>query len=256
MVFQGLLDMSRELGDDNPRAEKWRHILDHISPFPVQERNGKTVFRYTETGMDWNGRGSLGVQHIFPAGAIGLGSDKELLEIARNTLVEMSRWEDGNAFATFYAAAVRIGYDPGKILQNLNAEIHKHAYNNFYIYHGGGGIEDCSGVPVCVNEMLLQSHEGILRFFPVWEKTKDAEFYQLRAYGAFLVSASIKNGKIGEISVYSEKGKKCVFQRPFVQCTVYRVDGEGRVPVKTETNGEICSFETKPGGGYVITGNR
>jgi hypothetical protein len=252
MVFKGLLDLSHELGDDNPRADKWRHILDHISPFPVQERNGKTVFRYTETGMDWCDSNSLGIQHIFPASAIGLGSDKKLLEISRNTLVELNRWEDYNAFSTFYAAAVRLGYDPEKILQHLNAEIRKHAYNNMYIYHGGGGIEDCSGVPVCVNEMLLQSHEGILRFFPVWEKHKDAEFYKLRTYGDFLVSASIKNGTIGDISLYSEKGKKCVFQKPFEPCAVYRVDGIARIPVKTETTGETCSFETTPGAEYVI----
>jgi hypothetical protein len=252
MVFRGLLDISRELGDENPAAPKWRHILEHISPYPVQERNGRTVFRYTESGMAWCDGNSLGVQHVFPAGAIGLGSNKEPLEIARNTLVEMSRWEDYNAFPTFYAAAARLGHDPAEILRRLNEEIRKHAYPNLYIYYGGGGIECCSGVPVCINEMLLQSHEGILRFFPVWEKDKDAEFYNLRAYGAFLVSAAIRDGKIGEISIFSEKGKRCVFQKPFEECGVFRVDGEERFPVAADIDGEAYSFDTEPGGRYSI----
>jgi hypothetical protein len=252
MVFKGLLDLSRELGDDNPAAGKWRHILEHLSPYPLQRRNGRTVFRYTESGMDWCDGNSLGIQHVFPAGGVGLGSEKELLEIARDTLVELDRWEDYNAFPTFYAAAARLGHDPAEILRRLNGEIRKHSYPNLYIYYGGGGIECCSGVPVCVNEMLLQSHEGILRFFPVWERDKDAEFYNLRAYGAFLVSASLAGGRIGEISVYSEKGRRCAFQPPFGGCGVFRVDGGERTPVAVDSRGGAYSFDTIPGGHYII----
>jgi hypothetical protein len=253
MIFRALLDIRAALGDDDRRAEKWRHILDHISPFPVQTRKGKKVFRYTETGMDWRDDNSLGIQHVFPAGALGLGSDPELLEIARNTLVEMARWEDYNAFGTFFAAAARLGHDPADILRRLNGELRKHAYDNLDIYYGGGGIECCSGVPVCVNEMLLQSHEGVLRFFPVWDKTKDAAFYNLRAYGAFLVSAELTGGAVGEITLYSEKGRRCVFQAPSGVQAVYRllVDGwEEIVPVK---EGEYYAFDTEAGGSYGIT---
>jgi hypothetical protein len=261
MVFTGLLDLNRELGDNNPRAEKWRHILDNLSPYPVQERNGKTVFRYTESGMDWNKTGSLGVQHVFPAGAVGLGSGKKLLEIARNTLSELDRWEDYNAFSTFYAAAVRIGYDPAVILEKLNAEIRKHAYPNLYIYHGGGGIEDCSGVPVCVNEMLLQSHEGVLRFFPVWEKNKDAEFFQLRSYGAFLVSAKMVSGSVKDAVVFSEKGRNCSVQvfsdNPSVTAAGIAASpwgggSSGGEKVAFRREGDTISFPTKPGGTYLI----
>ncbi|MDR2136558.1 MAG: hypothetical protein LBO76_08085 [Treponema sp.] len=253
MVFRGLLDISRELGDDNPAAKKWRHILDCLSPYPVQQRNGKTVFRYTERGMAWCDGNSLGIQHVFPAGAVGLGSDTHLLEIARATLSEMARWEDYNAFPTFYTAAARLGHDPAEILRRLNAEIRKHAYPNLYIYFGGGGIECCSGVPLCINEMLLQSHEGILRFFPVWEKGKDAEFYNLRAYGAFLVSASLTGGRIGEVSIYSEKGRRCVFQKPSDGCAVFRVDGAERIPVAADYDGDgLCAFDTRPGEWYRI----
>jgi hypothetical protein len=254
MVFKGLLDMSRELEDGDPRAEKWKHILEHISPFPLQQRGGKTVFRYTETGEDWMKTNAVGIQHIFPAGAIGLGSDNELLGIALNTLTELNRWEDYNAFPTFYAAAARLGYDPKVILTRLNEELRKHTYDNMYIYYGGGGIECCSGVPACVNEMLLQSHEGILRFFPAWDKTKDASFYNLRAYGAFLVSGKIENGTIGDLWVYSEKGRKCVFQSPFGRCAILKA-GNG-TPVAVDPAPEVengaYSFDTEAGKCYAI----
>ena len=37
-------------------------------------------------------------------------------------------------------------------------------------------------------EMLLQSYEGVIRPFPVWDKTKNARFRGLRANGAFLIN--------------------------------------------------------------------
>jgi hypothetical protein len=123
-----------------------------------------------------------------------------------------------------------------------------------YIYYGGGGIECCSGVPVCVNEMLLQSHEGILRFFPVWDKRKDASFYNLRAYGAFLVSGKIENGAIGGLRVYSEKGRKCVFQSPPGQCVILDTGNGTPVaadPVPEAGNG-VYSFDTEAGKSYTI----
>jgi hypothetical protein len=42
---------------------------------------------------------------------------------------------------------------------------------------------------LAINEMLLQSHEGALRFFPVWPAHRGAAFTTLRTNGGFLVSA-------------------------------------------------------------------
>jgi hypothetical protein len=62
------------------------------------------------------------------------------------------------------------------------------------------------GLPVVVNECLMQSYNGTIRLFPNWPLEMDAEFHNLRAVGAFLVSATLKNGKVGEIKVTSEVG--------------------------------------------------
>jgi alpha-L-fucosidase 2 len=76
-------------------------------------------------------------------------------------------------------------------------------------------IKNCSGVPSTINEMLLQSHEGILRLFPVWPDNKDAKFENLRAYGAFIVSSSKKNSRIEFVKIISEKGRKCTIINPW-----------------------------------------
>ena len=108
-LFKNMLVMSADLGVDENRRAKWQDICGKISAYPTQERNGKTVFRYTEKGMAWCNDNTLGIQHIFPAGAIGLDSDPKLLEISRNMVDAMGRWSDGNGFATWYTACARCG---------------------------------------------------------------------------------------------------------------------------------------------------
>ena len=50
-LFANMLTMSRELGVDAEKRAQWQDILDKLSAYPLQERGGKTVFRYSEKGM-------------------------------------------------------------------------------------------------------------------------------------------------------------------------------------------------------------
>jgi len=238
-LFKNVLTMSAELGVDADKRAKWQDILDKMSAFPLQERGGKTVFRYSEKGLAWYGSNTLGIQHIFPSGAIGLDSDPKLLEISRNTIDALNRWADYNGFSSWYTACARIGYDPKVILARLRAECNKHSFPNLLLYYGGGGIESCGGFLV-INEMLLQSHEGVLRFFPCWPKDQDAKFGNLRAVGAFLVSAELKNGIVTGVKIVSEKGRDCTVQNPWPGQKV-------KLTGRETLTGERFTFKTKPG---------
>jgi len=213
-LFRNLIPMSKELGIDADRRAKWQDICDKISTFPTQQRDGKTVFRYSEKGTAWWGDNTLGISLIFPGGAIGLDSDPRLLEVSRNTIDAMHRWTDYNGFATWYTACARVGYDPKIILARLRDECDKHSFPNLLLYYGGGGIESCAGF-LAINEMLLQSHDGVIRLFPDWPNDQNARFGTLRAVGAFLVSAELKDGSIGGVKILSEKGKDCTIINPW-----------------------------------------
>ena len=58
-----------------------------------------------------------------------------------------------------------------------------------------------------VNEMLLQSYEGIIRVFPVWDKMQNAKFSGLRANGAFIVNGCLENGDV-YAEILSEQGMR------------------------------------------------
>ncbi len=249
-TFETALDMGRELGIDADRHEKWRHILKHLSVFPTFEKDGKTVFRYTEKGIDWWPNNTCGIQHIYPAGAIGLDSDPKLLDISRNTIAAHNRWIDNNGMNSFYPAAVRVGYDPSIILKELRGMIETKGGANGLTTGIVEGVENCSIVPNTINEMLCMSHGHVLRLFPVWPKDKDARFQNLRAWGAFLVSSELKGGEVKFVKILSEKGRDCTLVNPWPAkaVDVYR-DGK-----KVETaKGERFTLKTEAGATVLLS---
>ncbi len=232
MVMETACDMSEFLGVDADRRAEWKDRHDRLSDYPLQERDGKTVFRYTERGTDWWPDNTLGIQHVYPAGQIGLASDQELRQVAWNTIDVMRRWLDFNGTNSFYPAAVRVGYPADSILTHLK-EYSRHTYHNGFQKDNPHGTENWSTVPNTINEMLCMGHQGIVRLFPGWPRSLDASFHQIRVEGAFLVSASIKDGVVGDVTVVSEKGRPLTILNPW--------------------NGEYVNLETVPGGVYSFT---
>jgi Na+/proline symporter len=101
----------------------------------------------------------------------------------------------------------------------------------------GGGIENASPA-AAINEMLLQSHEDVIRLFPSWPKNLDA-----RADGAFLVSAELRGGVVSRVTIQSEKGRDCVIENPWPERAV-KVMRNGKV---TTASGPRFTLKTSPG---------
>jgi hypothetical protein len=244
--LKATLEMSLELGVDAYKREKWQHMLDHLSNYTVFERNGKKVFRYSEEGCEFDTRGvTCGLMHLYPADAIGLESSPELLEISRNSIEQHPKaWKGANTTMSFYPGMARAGYDPEAILKGLHTLIDEFGYPNFVIDRWGGGIETCSTVTATINEMLLQSHQGVIRLFPDWPAGKDARFDKLRSYGAFLVSAEIKGGAVQNVRIVSERGQSITLRNPWPSKKVNLVRN-GKLA--EELAGDLVKFATGVG---------
>jgi hypothetical protein len=214
-LLQASIDVGAAIASDPAERATWQDRLTNLSAFPTFQKDGKTVFRYTEVGLDWNGGNSIGIQHVYPGSQVGLGSDPTLLATAQNMVTEMARWSDDNGTNTFYPAAARVGHDPSDILTNLDSWVTGHSYPNLHIHTGGGGIENLNTVPSTIAEMLLQSFQGKVRVFPDWSATADARFGDLRAYGGFLVSSQQSGGMIQYVRVASEQGGSLVLVNPW-----------------------------------------
>jgi hypothetical protein len=247
MVMQTACDMSKLLGVDEERRARWERINTHISEFPLQKKSDKTVFRYTEEGTAWWDNNTLGIQHIYPAGQIGLNSPPELLAIAQNTVDVMQRWIDYNGANSFFPAAVRVGYAPETILEKLRLWS-QNTYSNGFQRNNPHGIENLSTVPNTINEMLCSGHQGIVRVFPVWPQNKDALFQNIRTEGAFLVSAELRSGTITNLTIVSEKGRMLNLKNPWKARRVKMTVEPGNTQQTLE--GDILTIPTAKGATY------
>lgn len=67
-----------------------------------------------------------------------------------------------------------------------------------------------------VNEMFIQSYSGVIEIFPaVPESWKEIGFNNLRAEGAFIVSAKRRNGQPEEVNIRAEAGGTLCLKLPF-----------------------------------------
>ncbi len=246
MVFDTASDMSELLGVDEGKRSVWKERRSHLAEFPLQERDGKTVFRYTERGVDWWPDNTLGLQQVYPAGQVGLASDPELLQVAWNTVDVMRRWKDFNGTNSFFPAAVRVGYPADSIYTHLK-DYSLHTYGNGFQKDNPHGDENWSTVPNTINEMMCMGHQGIVRLFPGWPKDKDASFHQIRVEGAFLVSSEINGGTIGEVTLLSEKGRDLTMLNPWPGRSV-RITTPDRGTISAQ--GDTIRIKTVPGGTY------
>jgi alpha-L-fucosidase 2 len=92
-----------------------------------------------------------------------------------------------------------------------------------------------------IQEMLIQSHTGIVHVFPaIPPEWKEVSFNNLRTEGAFLVSSVMKKGEITEVSILSEKGGLFEMMNPFI-------DKEFKVSTPYRITDNIISINLEPG---------
>ncbi len=116
-------------------------------------------------------------------------------------------------------------------------------------------LEGPSALLCILNEMMLQSHNGIVRIFPALpSRIESCSFVSLRAEGAFLVSARCKNGKTERVEITSLAGNMCTVR-------LFRFSDADRVGITYGDNDISCEapspdtfqFSTEKGGSYVLT---
>lgn len=169
---------------------------------------------------------------VFPGEDYGLHSPPEIFGLATNTWRQMQN-EGGNDLVFTAMQAARLGLlDLEKfkrhvnycllpngtcaiLVQTLGGRYNRELFPHDEWARAGIWIENFA-LPGVINECMLQSYTGELRFFPNWKKADgDAKFQTLRAVGAFLVSAEYQDGNVRGVQVTSEAGMPLKFVNPW-----------------------------------------
>ncbi len=249
LLFNGVYDMAKELGLNSEKYALWEDIIKNFSDFPTFFKKGKKCFRYSRFGIRWRDDNTVGLQHIYPCSQIGFNSGEELLKIAKNSYFMNDRRLDDNGSNSYLPAGARIGVDPDFLIEGIHQNIKELALPNKLFRHHGGGIEHLTTVPATINEMLMQSYEGIIRLFPCWKKSDDVSFENLRADGAFLVSAELKNKNAISLKIKSLEGRKCNVECDGIKTVINKADNK---EIPFERKGNTVTFETQKDAEYVL----
>jgi len=112
-------------------------------------------------------------------------------------------------------------------------------------YGWNGAWTETLGILAPLQEMMLQSWQGVIRIFPAWPRAVDCAFTDFRAEGAFRVSARCAGGRLGPVFITSEKGGRLRVQDPFGGRGKVRIAG-AVIPFR-RTAGDVLEIETPAG---------
>jgi alpha-L-fucosidase 2 len=228
-TFEKSAELAHELGLDQ-EAGKWRGILAEWPDLAVDPVTGLMIapgFPYNQSHRHFSH-----LMAFHPLGLLDISHGGDDRKIIMNTLENLERqgtsewtgysfsWQ-GNLYARAgqgekAAAALRL-FAECFCLKNsfhVNGDQCKAGHSNFTYrpFTLEGNFAFASGI----QEMLLQSHEGVIRIFPaVPDGWQEARFERLRAVGAFLVSATMEGGRVGQVEIHSEKGGEASIRNPF-----------------------------------------
>ena len=235
-----------------------RDILDHFPDYPTAESRFGKVFVSVpgeHTEVVYNVPNSL--MTVFPGEDHGLGSSKEVLDTLANTY-KNNQNEGGNDLVFLNLQAARIGMLdldrfrrqieycllPDGTCADMVLQVHGR-YDDLtpYDFMRPMGIWfENFGLPVVINECLMQSYDGTIRLFPNWPTARSASFQTLRAVGAFLVSASCGGGGVEQVEIRSEAGTSLKVLNPWKNGA--RVISGSK---ENTVEGEFIELPTKPG---------
>jgi hypothetical protein len=147
-------------------------------------------------------------------------------------------------------AAYDFGDEPRAQHVIVAAATTRHGRNRHFQF-----LEGPSAFLCIINEMLLQSHRGILRVFPsVPGRIADCSFQGLLGEGAFVVSARCRDGRTERVEIHSRVGGTC-------RVRLFRFDGadpvqlvgpEGTIQAQ-RIAADTFQFPTRPEGTYALT---
>jgi alpha-L-fucosidase 2 len=224
-------ELAMELGLED-EAERWNKLLAEFPELAIDEHSG---FMFAP-GLPYN-ESHRHFSHLMGFHPLGLvdyaKGEKDKLTID-NTLRNLEK--QGSDFWTGYSFSWQANLY-ARVFDGDNAAKALRTFANCFClknsFHANGDqcraghskftyrpftLEGNFAFASAIQEMLLQSHSGVLKVFPaVPQNWQDISFNNLRSYGAFLVSAKKENGQVERISIVAEKGGVVKLENPFAE---------------------------------------
>lgn len=207
---QTLLDITGRLKIDDPLVPAWKEVLENLTPYPTDPANGLMIGKEVPYGFSHRHYSHL--LAAYPLYLINKENPEDYKLIDQSLRYWQSKPKALQGYSCTGASSIASALGNGnEALTYLNKLFTKFLSVNTLYYESGPVIETPLSAAQSIHDMLLQSWGGKLRIFPaVPDSWKDIAYKDFRAEGAFLVTASRKNGKTEFITIKSLAGEPCI----------------------------------------------
>ena len=227
-VFAEAAEMARALGKKND-AERWARVGKEFPDFDLDANGALTIAK----GAPYNHshRHFSHALSIYPLGLLDITQGETQQRIIENTLQTLEK--HGPSMWTGYSYSW-LGCLWARARNGEKAASYLKIFANHFClrntFHANGDqtksgkssftyrpftLEGNFAFAAGIQEMLLQSHTKAIRIFPAVPKDwKNVSFRQLRAIGAYLVSAEMFDGKVRLIEIAPQRGGICTVELP------------------------------------------
>lgn len=237
-LFIDFLAASEIVGEEGELQENTREMLPRLKPYSVG-KTGLLKEWFEEDEADFD-RSMIQKNHRHISHLMGLYPGKRINsdtpELMRAAIATMDdRGDESTGWARAYKINLRSRTGDGnrayKLLRGL---LESCTFPNLWDFHPPFQIDGNFGASAGMAEMLLQSHEGIIRVLPaIPDDWSSGEFRGLCARGGFTVDARWYGGAVTSLRISSKKGGECVIAYPaadgITSARVRLAAGESRV---------------------------
>jgi len=267
-LLDAMIEGAKVLGLDSDQRGNWKEVRRNLAPYPGGDGPfGRVWLDVRDAPHEHVYNVPVTLAPVFPGEQVGLGLRPELLEVARRT-ARTVRLEGGNDLVWQPLVRARLGMlDLNWFKREVRYCLTPLGVANDRLRQTGGRYRDETdydfmmrmgvwtenlSLPAILNECLMQSYDGALRLFPNTVNLGKAAFRDLRAAGAFLVSAAWDGKAVAEVTLKSEKGSLARVVNPWISSAAEVHAISSGAPVSYRQRDGVLEFPTKAGESYTL----
>ena len=268
-LFNAVVEASLVLAVDGGERVRWKEIVENLAPYPTAAGPyGEVWVDVVNAPIGHIYNIPITLAPVFPGEQVGIGFNTQYWDIAKRTARTISL-EGGNDLVyqplirarlgtldlEWFKEEVRYCSLPNDVANDRVRQSggrYAQALDFDYMMHMGFWCENFS-LPAVLNECMMQSYAGSIRIFPNTHNLGPSRFENLRAVGAFLISATFDGDKVTYFSLHSEKGSTAKFVLPWTGKGLRVIRSSDRQQMQIVLKGDMAIFDTRAGETYLIT---
>ncbi len=221
-TLQAAIEAATLLQQDDSLVERFQAALQRLPDYPVSDEPDNPVVVDVRGAPPIKYNIPVPATPVFPGDVVSWWSADSVKTLFRQTIDQLE-WNGNNATIMLAIARARLGM-PGSqawLAREIQARLRPNGtlslnrlvpHQRFNDY---GHYTEQFGAAMAVSELLLQSVDDVLRFFPAITSGCNAGFKNLRAQGGFLVSARCSGEKVEALDIQSLQGGILRLQSPW-----------------------------------------